>query len=498
MDLESAERHPTDLAVIYEPGVSDRTEFAVREIAAGMFRNAAPALACLVFSGLVVSMMFSFTDVPREGVWMSGIFTLAAALWCTQSIPLFATSISVFALMVIFLANPGDWPWLGFENSDNAPRYQDILAVAANPVIFLFFGGFLLAHAITRQGVDRVVAGKVLRPFTNKPRIALLAVMVVTAVMSMWMSNTAATALMIALTAPMIAKTEATDPFRVALILGVAFAANVGGMATPIGTPPNAVAVAALGKAGVHVSFLNWMAIGLPLMVALLTLTWLILATVFKPQAKQLEMEPKKTPLNARGWFVIVIFALTVVGWLTTSLHGLSSGVIALLPALALTATGVLTRHDIDTLEWDVLILIAGGIALGTGMQAAGLDGVIADQLSAIPGVLLVGSLAVITLLLSTFMSNTAAANLFLPIAIGLFAGSDNATPAITAAVCVALSASIAMAMPMSTPPNAIAFSTGHVTTRQMAVWGATIGGVGLAALVLGGGAVVRFWANAF
>ncbi|MEM6315729.1 MAG: DASS family sodium-coupled anion symporter, partial [Planctomycetota bacterium] len=465
----TAEEHVVEEQPRPPAAVSLRTEFAVRGVAAGMLRQAWRALACVAFAVAVSLLLLTFSELRREAVWMTGIFLLAAALWCSQAIPLFATSITVFALMVICLANPGDWPGFGFADPADDPSYTSILAVAANPVIFLFFGGFLLAHAITKQGVDRVVAARVLRPFAGKPRVALLAVMVVTAVMSMWMSNTAATALMIALTAPMITRTDAGDPFRVALILGVAFAANVGGMATPIGTPPNAVAVAALNDAGITVSFLQWTAIGLPLMLALLGLTWLVLASAFRPGVDRLEMEAAGAPLDRRGWFVVLVFALTVVGWLTTPVHGLSSGVVALLPALALTATGILNRNDVDTLEWDVLILIAGGIALGSGMQLAGLDAVVAGQLSAIPGALLIAVLAVVTLVLSTFMSNTAAANLFLPIAIGLFAGSADTTPAITAAVCVALSASIAMAMPMSTPPNAIAFSTGHVTTRQMA-----------------------------
>jgi solute carrier family 13 (sodium-dependent dicarboxylate transporter), member 2/3/5 len=429
--------------------------------------------------------------LPREAAFMGGIFVLAGLLWVTEALPLFATALLVIGLEVILLANPGNWPGFGFEAGDG-PAYQAFLAPLADPIIWLFLGGFLIAAAAVKEGVDQVLAGIVLHPFQGSPRRVMLGLMVVTAVFSMFMSNTATTAMMMTLVGPVIAQIPRGDPARKGIVLSVPFAANIGGMGTPISSPPNAVAVGFLEQAGISVSFLGWMLVAVPLLVFLLFVSWGLLAVRFRPTTVAQRLAAGGGRLDGRGAYVLIVILITIVLWLTDQVHGLPAAVVALFPAIAFTATRLLGRRDFNTLEWHILILIAGGIALGTGMQATGLDLAI---VAAVPqaGVFVLAPLAIATVLLSTFMSNTAAANLLLPVGVAL-AASGAGPGALEVGVAIALTASLAMALPVSTPPNAIAFSQGDIESRDMAITGSLIGLVGVTLIVLLGGPIIRFW----
>jgi sodium-dependent dicarboxylate transporter 2/3/5 len=223
---------------------------------------------CL-FTVALAAFLLKRGDLPRERIFMLGIFVLAVLLWVTEVLPLFATALLVIALQVILLANPAGWAGLGFSQG-GSPTYQMILASAIDPVIILFFGGFLLAQAVAKEGVDVRIASTILWPFGSKPAWVLLGVMLVTATFSMWVSNTATAAMMVALIMPMLRDVARGEPIRKAMILAVAFAANIGGMGTPIGTPPNAVAIGFLRKSGVALSFMEWMIVAVPLTLALL------------------------------------------------------------------------------------------------------------------------------------------------------------------------------------------------------------------------------------
>lgn len=459
----------------------------------------------LLLSTLTVVWLRTGTSLPREAALMGGIFVLAAALWATEALPLFATGLLVIGLEVVLLANPGGWPGLGFAGPVS-PSYQAIIAVVADPVLLLFFGGFLLARAAVKEGVDAAMAGLVLRPFGSRPAIVLLGVMLVTGLFSMWMSNTATAAMMIALVGPMLRELPPGERFRKALVLAVAFAANIGGMGTPIGSPPNAVAVGFLREAGHPITFVQWMLMAVPLMLGLLVLTWGLLWLTHGARDPSLRLATTRQPLRGRGVYVVIVFIATVGLWLAEPLHGLPASVVALLPAIAFTATGILGAGDVDRLEWNVLILIAGGIALGVGMQLTGLDRAIVAAIAA-PGdigaglgvrmiLLIVGA----TLLLSTFMSNTAAANLLLPVGVSLASVASSSPPGevsgagVRIAVAIALTASVGMALPISTPPNAIAYARGEITARDMIVPGAVIGIIAALLVGLFGGVVLRFW----
>ncbi|MEM6289548.1 MAG: SLC13 family permease, partial [Bacteroidota bacterium] len=313
-------------------------------------------------------------------------------------------------------------------------------------------------------------------------------------VFSMFMSNTATTAMMITLVGPMLAQIPREDPVRRGLLLSVPFAANIGGMGTPVASPPNAVALGVLTDAGIPISFGTWMLIAVPLGALLLTVTWMLLLRVYPAATPGLNLQPITSRLTGRGLVVLAIALATIVLWLTEPWHGLPTAVVALLPVVAFTSLGVLNRHDFDALQWNVLVLIAGGLALGLGMRLTGLD---AALVAALPtgGGTVVLILTTGTLVLSTFMSNTAAANLVLPIGVSLaLTTADGGTDAVIVALCIALAASSAMALPVSTPPNAIAYAQGELTTRDLIASGTIVSVIALVLIVLLGPLVIGFW----
>jgi len=451
-------------------------------------------VAVVLVAAVMATMAAFSVGWPQEAAYMTGIFVTAALLWVLEALPLFATALLVVGLEIVLLGNPGGWAGLGFEQGPT-PAYQTFLAPAADPILVLFFGGFLLARACVKEGVDRSLAGLILRLFRGQPGRVMLGLMTVTALFSMWMSNTAATAMMITLVTPMIQQIPAGDPSRKGLVLSVPFAANVGGMGTPIASPPNAVAVGFLSSAGYEVSFLQWMLIAIPLTVGMLGVTWGVLRWLYPPESGDLTLHAQGQSLHGRGVFVLAVLLCTVGLWLTDRWHGLPTAVVALLPAIVFTATGVLDQTDVDTLEWDILILIGGGIALGAGMQATGLDQILVQAVP-LGGASVVGGLVVATVVTSTFMSNTAAANLLIPI------GVSFAAPALAAGgpgpirvgLSIALAASLSMALPVSTPPNAIAYASGELTTADFARAGVLIGGIAVVLILAFGGPVIAFW----
>lgn len=456
-------------------------------------RNLVLFVVAVVAAALTVAFLRD-GGMTREAVYMSGIFVLAAILWVTEALPLFATALLVIALEIILLANPGGWAHLGFADGVS-PSYGEFLSPIADPVIILFFGGFLLARAATKEGVDRAMAGVILRIFRGRPFYVLFGLMAVTALFSMFMSNTATTAMMLTLVVPMVSQLPEEDRLRKGLVLAIPFGANIGGMGTPIGSPPNAVAVGFLSNAGVDVSFLDWMLIAVPLMIGVLVVAWLLLSASFHATNRDLRLEPPERTMHARGWFVVAVFVVTIGLWLTETLHGLPTAVVAQLPIVAFTATGLLGREDVNRLNWDILLLIAGGLALGTGMAVTGLDRYIVDQMVAEGSfvlVVLVGA----TLLLSTFMSNTAAANLLLPLGIS-FAAAGAATGGVLVAqvgISIALAASASMALPISTPPNALAYAQDVFDTRDIALIGAVVGLLTAGLILAFGGPIIEFW----
>lgn len=416
----------------------------------------------------------SMGELPRR---MTAIFVIATVFWATEVIPLFATSLCIIGLEILLLANDG-----GLSGVGNI-KYTAFLAPFSSGVIILFLGGLLLAAAVEKHGLDRAMAVRMLTPFFNRPVALVLAVLGLTAFFSMWISNTATTAMMLAIIAPIIAKMKDTSAYHRGLILAVPFGANIGGIGTPIGTPPNAVALAALRQAGYSISFIEWMLLGVPLMLLCLAACATLLLWFFPPDGERLEIRldpPKK--IDLRGKLTLWIMVIAIALWVTGFWHGVADPVIALLAAAALCALGVMGRKDVDSIDWNVLLLMWGGLSMGTAMQLTGLvDYIMTLPIAHLSGFLLAAVIVLISVVLGTFMSHTAATNLLVPIAMA-FSAAERGQLVILAA----LASSFAMAMPVSTPPNALAFATGKIPAGPMIRCGTAIGLVCIVILLLG------------
>jgi len=427
------------------------------------------------------SVLLAFTvymvlpeSCPEAARRTAFVFVLAAFFWAFEIIPVYATSLVVVLMLIILLTKPDGV--LGMDKNG----YQVFLVPAASPVIMLFLGGFLLSAALSKYGIDKVMATRLLHIFGKKPYALLLGFSFTAAFLSMWISNTATAAMMFALITPVVARFDPDDGFPKALVLSIAFGCNIGGIVTPIGSPPNAIAIGFLSDYGVNVSFISWIIHTLPFAIIILFFSTFLLYKLFpsKKDSINLEIETDDKIGGSSIW-VASIAVFTVFLWLT----GLfPESVVALLAAGALVAGGFLDENDIKNIDWQILLLMWGGLALGVGMQKSGLS----DWLVSMPlfeghGYELLIVFSVVGLALSTFISNTAAANLLLPIVMSIDDESK-----ILIAFSVALSCSFAMAFPISTPPNAIAFSTKVINSKDMLISGTIVSIFALVLVLLG------------
>lgn len=429
---------------------------------------------------LILPWVVEFPGLSPAGHRLFGIFLCAIVLWVTEPIPLYATATLIILLEILFIS---DKALVAVPGAFEAPKYASFYHALAHPVLMLFLGGFFLANGAARFKLDRNMARVLLKPFGESPKLIMLGLMLITAVFSMFMSNTATTATMMAVVLPVVAGLPSGDRLKTSLALSIPIAANVGGIGTPVGTPPNAIAIGALSSAGISVSFASWMAMMIPCVLLLLVAAWLLLTRVFPSDTQSITLRIDTTFDRSRPAVIFYItFAATVLLWLTEPLHGIKSTIVGFVPVAVLLSTGVFTSRDLQSVQWDVLWLVGGGIALGTGLGASGLDEWLVslvrwDAIS--PGMIGV-ALCVVALVMSTVISNSATANLLVPIGMSLaVSGAVDISPMLTG-VFIAVGASLAMALPISTPPNAIAYSSGMVTTKNMAVTGALVGAIGL------------------
>lgn len=421
------------------------------------------------------------------------LFVFAALMWMFEIIPNWATSVLIIVVALLAVSDKG----LGFfcnPEFGQLVSYKKIMSSFADPVVMLFLGGFVLAIMAERFGLDVTLAKSLLSIFGTKPKMVLLGFLIIISVFSMFMSNTATAAMMLAFLAPVLHKLPSDDKGKIGLALSIPVAANLGGIGTPIGTPPNATAKGYLEQAGIDVSFGDWCVHMIPYVIIMILLAWILLLVFFPFKTKKLVLEIPASD-KKKDWkstLVWATFIITILLWATEQLHHISSNVVALIPLAVFTATGLFGKEEIKEINWSVLWLVAGGFALGYLLQDTGLAKVL---ITAIP----FGSMSVILVLvvaglvcyfLSNFISNSATAALLIPILIVVAEGMADPAAANNAAfiamggtqamiIFIAVCASIAMLFPISTPPNAIAASTGLVETKDMAKIGIIIGVVG-------------------
>ena len=470
-----------------------------------------PAQRVGLWAGGIVFVLLLLLPAP-EGLTTVGWRTAAAATlmaiwWMTEAIPIPATALIPLVL----------FPILGILTMPEAA------APYANEVIYLFLGGFLLALAVERWGLHRRIALGIMIRVGSGPRQLVLGFMVATAFLSMWISNTATTTMMLPIALavgemlrPRRGSSSETgiDPtvdasgepyhFGIALMMGVAYAASIGGVATLIGTPPNAVfAGAAQEMLGVRIGFLQWMIVGVPVSVVMLPAAWAILVFLMhrpgptRGDAEEV-LERERSGLGpwSRGERIVgTVFLLTALGWLLREPKGALPGIATFAPrvldsTIAMTAALLLFLIPVDFRKrifaldwhtarkapWGILILFGGGLSLARAMDQSGLASWIGGSvagLADVPAWVLAMAVATLFVLVTEVTSNTASATMAMPVMAGAAAGLG--APPLVLMSTAALAASMAFMLPVATPPNAIVFSSGYLTIPQMARVGALL-----------------------
>lgn len=414
------------------------------------------------------------------------IFAFATLMWVMEIVPAWATSVGIIVLMLLFTSDSGIAPMVNEEEVGKLLSYKSVMATFADPVIMLFIGGFILAIAATKTGLDAQLAKALLKPFGKKSEMVLLGFLLITGLFSMFVSNTATAAMMLTFLTPVFKQLPPEGKGRISMAMAIPIAANLGGIGTPIGTPPNTIALKYLNDPeglNLGLGFGQWMLFMFPLVIVLLLISWRILLWMFPFTQKTVELhiegEMKK---DVRTYIVIVTFFVTVALWLLDTVTGINSYTVALIPFMVFALTGVIDRRDLEQINWSVIWMVAGGFALGYGLNASGLA---ENAVESIPFgefspllILLIGGL--ICYSLSNFISNSATAALMMPIlafvcgAMGDKLAPIGGTP--TVLIGIAIAASSAMVLPISTPPNALAYATNLVEQKDMAKIGLIVG----------------------
>lgn len=447
-------------------------------------------IAVTLFLWLVPTSFFGIDGLTVVEQRTIAIFVFAALMWMFEIIPTWTTSVLIIVIMLLTISDSS----LPFMKGSGIPSemgtfvsYKSILATFADPVIMLFLGGFILAIASTKVGLDVQLARVLMKPFGKKSEFVLLGFLLVIGTFSMFMSNTATAAMMLTFLAPILKTLPPDGKGRIALALSIPIAANLGGIGTPIGTPPNAIAFQYINDSlHLDVGFDDWMFRMIPYVYIMLLIAWVILLKMYPFKQKTIELKIEiHHEKTWRTYVVWITFALTILLWMTESLTKLNSNVVAMIPVGVFCITGIITKDDLKDINWSVLWMVAGGFALGLAMTNTGL----AEHLvTSIPFgewlpmvVILVAGF--IGYFISNFISNTAAASLIVPIlcavAVGMGDTLDPVGGAKTLVIGAVLCTSLAMLFPISTPPNALAHSTGLVTTKDMTKVGIIIGVIG-------------------
>lgn len=447
------------------------------EIADGEFsRRTLFVVLVLCAAVSAFSLTFFDNDLQARATLIAGICLI---LWLSEIVPAYVPTFVLWALTAVLLAPVSNNYALG-----------EVLKWAANPILILFFGGFAFGVAASRYQLDILLAKLAVR-FSRKNRLLLIVLTVgATAFMSMWLSNIAAAAMMIAALHPLTKKLGLGDGFRRALLIAVAIGANFGGIATPIGTGPNAIAISVLEKQK-HITFAEWMSFALPLTIGLLIAGTILIKLIYRVKGDFETDEIEVPTLSKKGKTVVVIFTLAIVFWLTEPVHGISSPVVALASAAILFGSGLLKRKDLNAIDWGTIALIAGGVSLGNLLESAGLIEFWANRLdwSAMPFTLQIFIVCFASALLSALMSNTATVTMLIPFAAAFI-------PHPSVAVLIAVAASLGTPFIISTPINAMVHGEGGVRAKDFFVIGFPLMIAGCLLLALTGFYVLSWWFN--
>jgi sodium-dependent dicarboxylate transporter 2/3/5 len=412
-------------------------------------------------------------------IYVMFLLFVSVALWVTEAVPPFSVGILIIAYLAYTLGSS-----LFTDSPEDVSIYINTFS---SSVVWLMMGGFFLASAMTKTRLDADLIRVTIRVCGADPRRVLFGLMMLTMVFSMLISNTATSAMVIAAMMPLLGGLEKGSPVSKGLILGIPIAATTGGMGMILGSPPNAIAVGALAGAGRAMGFLEWMLFGVPLAVFLTLLAWRVLVRKFMQDARPLSAGEASTSevitpeFRRQRLTVAAVLAITLVLWLTEPLHGLGPAPVSAVPLVLLPLTGILNGADVRAIGWDTLLLVAGGLALGAALKQTGLLDLYAARIASleVPGIVLYALLAYTTMAFSNVMSHTATSTVLIPLGLTIL-------PSQPVEVCmiIGLAASTALFLPVSTPPNAIAYSTGLIEQRDLRLGGALIGFLGPALII--------------
>ena len=433
-------------------------------------------------SALVLAFLLKEPQFNDSQMYVLFLLFFSIGLWLTEAIPPFSVGLFILAFLVFALGNSY------FKSvPQNIAKYVNTFS---SSVIWLMLGGFFLAAALTKTGLDAALFRATLRISGAAPRRILMGLMLMTMIASMLMSNTATTAMVIAAVMPLLTNLGKKSGLARALLVGVPLAASMGGMGTIIGSPPNLIAAGAIENAGRSIDFLHWMLYGAPLAVLVTAVGFLVLAKTLLKENHPLALdfldkgsgEGAVASSTAKTRVVQVVLGVTLLLWMTSSLHHLSVSAVSAIPIVILTMTGVLDANDVRGLPWDTLLLVAGGLSLGLALQETGILNHYAQRMAAINlhQLALLGTFAFATMFFSNIMSHTATSTVLIPLGMAIMPAYQN-----EAALVIGLASSTALFLPISTPPNAIAYSTGLLDQKDFRIGGALIGVLGPAAAVL-------------
>ncbi|MEO9512675.1 MAG: DASS family sodium-coupled anion symporter [Flavobacteriaceae bacterium] len=447
------------------------------------------------------------SNLPFELVSQKGDAVIAVAIWMLIWWITEAVSISVTALLPLLL-----FPIL------NVLPIAEVGANYGSPIVFLFFGGFVMALALEKVNLHKRIALNIIRITGTTPNKVVLGFMIATASLSMWISNTASTVVMLPIALSVInllindedGFTKSDKNFALSVMLGIAFSANAGGIATVIGTPPNSVLIGLLeNEYGIEISFLKWMTLGLPFSIIMISISYLVLVKwmfpnrnlQFNASNEVIHNELKKLgPTSKKEKMVLAIFAVTIFLWIFRTLInsifpnlGLSDTAISIFAAIALFAIPfnlkkgdfIIQWKDTSQLAWGILILFGGGLALAKGMSVSGIVDIVASAIAkSETSILLTASLLILLMLFMTeLMSNVALVAVLAPVVAGIAIGLN--IPILYLLIPVTIASSCAFMLPMATPPNAIVFASGHVKIPQMARAGILLNLIAVVLLIL-------------
>mgnify|MGYP001098299632 CR=1 FL=1 len=458
-----------------------------------------------LFLGPIIFFLIQFLPITVVSEKADAVIAVAIWMviwWITETV-----NIAVTALLPLIL-----FPLL---------KVMEIADVGANygsPIIFLFFGGFVLALALEKVKLHKRIALNIIKFTGTTPNKVVLGFMIATAFMSMWISNTASTVVMLPIAISVIKLliddsdgfTKGDKNFALSIMLGIAFAANAGGIATVIGTPPNSVLIGLLeNQYNIQISFLTWMSFGLPFSIILVVAVYFVLVKwmfpckdiLFTASANLISEEVKKLgKVSKEEKRVLIIFAITVFLWITRTIVNtlfpglkLSDTVISLIGAVSLFAIPmnlkkgnfILQWKDTEKLAWGILILFGGGLALAKGMASSGLVALITDTIAAgnFNVLATVALLIVLMLFMTELMSNVALVAVLAPVVAGIAIGLN--IPILNLLIPVTMASSCAFMLPMATPPNAIVFASGYVKVNEMVKAGIVLNAIAVGLLIL-------------